>query len=89
MIENILKAFLFAKRDFKERYVGTNLGQFWYILSPLVMIFIYTVIFSDFMKMKLNVIDSRYSYSIYLISGLFAWTSSSTLNNALHYYLNR
>jgi len=79
LIENILKAFLFAKRDFKERYVGTNLGQFWYILSPLVMIFIYTVIFSDFMKMKLNVIDSSYSYSIYLISGLFAWTSFSTI----------
>jgi lipopolysaccharide transport system permease protein len=79
LIENILKAFLFAKRDFKERYVGTNLGQFWYILSPLVMIFIYTVIFSDFMKMKLNVVDSSYSYSIYLISGLFAWTSFSTI----------
>lgn len=79
MIENILKSFLFAKREFKERYVGTSLGQFWYLLSPLVMIFIYTVIFSDFMKMKLNIIDNSYSYSIYLISGLFAWTSFSTI----------
>jgi len=43
------------------------------------MIFIYTVIFSDFMKMKLNIIDNSYSYSIYLISGLFAWTSFSTI----------
>jgi len=79
LFENLLKSFLFAKREFKERYVGTSLGQFWYLLSPLVMIFIYTVIFSDFMKMKLNIIDNSYSYSIYLISGLFAWTSFSTI----------
>lgn len=79
MKHNILLAFSFAKRDFKERYVGTGLGQFWYILSPLVMIFIYTVIFSDFMKMKMNIIDNTYAYSIYLIPGLLAWTSFSTI----------
>lgn len=76
----------FAKRDFQERYVGTGLGQFWYILSPLIMIFIYTVIFSDFMKMKLDIVDSKYAYSIYLVPGLLAWTSFSTtisrLNNS-------
>jgi len=79
MKHKILMAFLFAKRDLKERYIGTGLGQFWYILSPLIMIFIYTVIFSDFMKMKLNVIDNSYAYSIYLIPGLLAWTTFSTV----------
>jgi len=76
---NILLAFSFAKRDFKERYVGTGLGQLWYILSPIITIFIYTVIFSDFMKMKLNIIDNSYAYSIYLVPGLLAWTSFSTI----------
>ncbi|SHO80675.1 O-antigen export system permease protein RfbD [hydrothermal vent metagenome] len=79
MKHNILLAFSFAKRDFRERYVDTGLGQFWYILSPLVMIFIYSVIFSDFMKMKQNIIDNSYAYSIYLIPGLLAWTSFSTI----------
>jgi len=78
MKHDILLAFDFAKRDFKERYVGTGLGQFWYVVSPLVMIFIYTVIFSDFMKMKMNIIDNTYAYSIYLIPGLLAWTAFST-----------
>jgi len=77
--DNLLLAISFAKRDFKERYVGTGLGQFWYILSPLIMIFIYTVIFSDFMKMKLSILDNSYSYSIYLVPGLLAWTSFSTI----------
>ncbi len=79
MKHNILIALDFAKRDFKERYVGTSLGQFWYIISPLVMILIYTVIFSDFMKMKMNIIDNSYAYSIYIISGLLSWTSFSTI----------
>ena len=78
MKHNILLAFTFAKRDFRERYVGTGLGQFWYILSPLIMIFIYTVIFSDFMKMKMDVVSNDYAYSIYLIPGILAWTSFST-----------
>ncbi len=79
MKQNILLAFSFAKRDFKERYVGTGLGQLWYILSPIITILIYTVIFSDFMKMKLDIVDNSYSYSIYLVPGLLAWTSFSTI----------
>ena len=79
MKHNILLAFSFAKRDFKERYVGTSLGQFWYVLSPIITIFIYTVIFSDFMKMKMSIIDNSYAYSIYLVPGLLAWTTFSTI----------
>ncbi len=79
MKHNILLAFSFAKRDFKERYVGTGLGQIWYILSPIITILIYTVIFSDFMKMKLDIVDNSYSYSIYLVPGLLAWTSFGTI----------
>lgn len=79
MKHNIILAFSFAKRDFKERYVGTGLGQIWYILSPIITILIYTVIFSDFMKMKLDIVDNSYSYSIYLVPGLLAWTSFSTI----------
>lgn len=79
MKHNILLAFSFAKRDFKERYVGTGLGQLWYILSPIITIFIYTVIFSDFMKMKMNLVDNSYAYSIYLVPGLLAWGTFSSL----------
>ena len=79
MKHNLILAFDFAKRDFNKKYVGTGLGQFWYILSPVITIFIYTVIFSDFMKMKLNVVDSSYAYSIYIVPGLLAWLSFSKI----------
>ena len=68
----------FTKREFKERYVGTSFGHLWHFISPLITILIYTIIFSDFMKMKLKIVDNSYSYSIYLISGLLAWTAFST-----------
>lgn len=79
MKHNILLAFSFAKRDFKERYVGTGLGQLWYILVPIITIFIYTVIFSDFMKMKVDIVDNDYAYSIHLVPALLAWATFSTV----------
>ncbi len=81
MLRNLLLAFSFAKRDLKDRYVGMSFGELWYVISPLIMIFIYTVIFSNFMKMKLNIAQSQYAYSIYLVPGLLAWSSFSTLLN--------
>jgi lipopolysaccharide transport system permease protein len=83
MKHNIILAFSFAKRDFKQRYVDTGLGQLWYILSPIITIFIYTVIFSDFMKMKLDIVDNSYSYSIYILPGLLAWLSFSKILSLL------
>ena len=79
MKNHLLLAYEFAKRDLKGKYVGTSLGQLWIVLSPLVMIFIYTVIFSDFMKAKLDIIDNTYAYSIHLVPGLLAWTAFSNI----------
>lgn len=83
MKHNILLAFTFAKRDFKDRYLGTGLGQFWYLISPMIMIFIYTVIFSDFMKMKMDIVDNSYAYSIYLVPAILAWTTFAAIINRL------
>jgi len=74
VVHNLKLSFEFTKRDLKERYAGTSFGQLWLVISPLITIFIYTVIFSDFMKMKLNLVQSKYAYSIYLVPGLLTWT---------------
>lgn len=89
MKHNILLAFSFAKRDFRERYIGTGLGQIWYILSPIITIFIYTVIFSDLMKMKMGIVDNKYAYSIYIVPGLLAWLSFSKVLNILTNAINQ
>ena len=63
----------FARQELKERYGGMSFGHLWLLLSPLITIFIYTIIFSDFMQMKLGLVHKKYSYSIYLIPGLLSW----------------
>ncbi|MEA2019420.1 MAG: ABC transporter permease [Campylobacterota bacterium] len=73
----------FASRDFKQKYIGTGLGQLWFFLSPILMISIYTIIFSDIMQLKLSFAQNDFSYSTYLIPGILAWTSFSTIITAL------
>jgi len=83
-MKNKLKLVLeFAIRDFKQKYMGTSLGQLWFFISPIIMISLYTIIFSDIMKLKLNFADNAFSYSTYLIPGILAWTSFSAIITAL------
>jgi len=84
MKHNILLAFSFAKRDFKERYVGMGFGQLWFILHPIIMIAIYSIIFSELMKLKGNISGNPYTYSVYVVPGIIAWTAFSTVLNRLY-----
>ena len=68
-----------TKRDFRLRYSGSVIGSYWNIIHPLVMIVMYTVIFSQVMKAKLGINSGPFSYSVYLCSGLIAWNLLSEL----------
>jgi lipopolysaccharide transport system permease protein len=81
--EKISLILTFTKRDFTQKYIGTSLGQYWFILSPVIMIAIYSIIFSNVMILKLGITQNPYAYSVYLVSGLFAWVSFSTLLSTL------
>ncbi len=70
-----------TKREFKLRYLGSVLGSYWNILNPLMMIFIYTVIFSHVMHSRLGADANKYAYTVYLCSGLFAWNFFSEIVN--------
>lgn len=84
--------FLFelTRRDFTERYAGSVLGVFWMFLWPLVMIAIYTLVFSRIMGAKLPGISSIYSYSIYLIAGILPWTAfANTVSRASTVFVDK
>lgn len=61
------------KREFQTKYRNSILGITWPILNPLVMILIYTLIFSQVMKAKLPGVDGTFAYSIYLCIGIITW----------------
>ena len=59
--------------DLRGRYVGSTLGLFWTVIHPLVLILVYTVVFSRVMGARLAGSADPYAYGIYLCSGLFPW----------------
>jgi lipopolysaccharide transport system permease protein len=68
-----------VRREFAARYRGTQLGVLWPIVHPLALIVIYTLVFSQVMGARLPGNESRFAYSIYLTSGLVAWSFFSEL----------
>src|SRR5688500_10790143 len=65
----------FVNRDLTGRYMGASMGMFWTVIHPLVMILIYTLVFSRIMQAKVPGISEVYSYSIYLCAGLLPWNA--------------
>jgi lipopolysaccharide transport system permease protein len=59
--------------DLRGRYIGSSLGLFWTVIHPLVMILIYTVVFSQVMGARLAGSSDPYAYGLYLCSALLPW----------------
>ena len=63
----------FVGRDITRKYKGTIMGLFWNVINPLVMLAIYTFIFSVIFKAKWGTNDSTGMYALYLFSGMVPW----------------
>jgi len=62
-----------VKREFQSKYRNSLLGAAWTVLSPLALIVVYTVIFSQVMHNKLPGDNTEFGYSIYLCAGILTW----------------
>ena len=62
-----------ALTDLRGRYVGSSLGLFWSVIHPLVLIAIYTVVFSSIMGARLAGSADPYAYGLYLCAALLPW----------------
>lgn len=61
-------------RDLRSRYVGSTLGIAWLLLPPIVMVLIYTIVFSTIMRARLPGVEGQYAYSVYLCAGIIVWS---------------
>ena len=66
--------FSFAKRELVGRYKGSVLGIAWAVLTPVVMIAIFTFIFAGIFGARFGASDSHWDYALYLFCGLLPWT---------------
>lgn len=74
---------LMTWRNFNARYRGSLGGLYWSLVQPLVMMTIYTVVFSLFLKVKFSTDASPFTFSVYLLCGLLPWNAlSESLNHS-------
>ncbi len=54
------------RREIATQYRGSLLGAAWVLIGPVVMILIYTLVFSHVMRSRLAGVDTAFGYSIFL-----------------------
>lgn len=71
-----------TSRDFRARFRGSFGGLLWSFVQPLVMMLIYTLVFSAFLKVRFGNSDSPFIFSVYLLCGLLPWNAFAEGTNA-------
>jgi homopolymeric O-antigen transport system permease protein len=64
-----------TRRELAARYRGSFLGFLWTLVTPMVMIAIFTIIFAGIFKAKFGASSSQWDYALYLFCGLLPWTA--------------
>lgn len=64
-----------TRRELAARYRGSILGILWALLTPIVMITIFTLIFSGIFKARFGASSSQWDYALYLFCGLLPWNA--------------
>ncbi len=60
---------LLIQKELKVKYKGTMLGMLWSLLSPLLMMVVYTAVFSVIARFPMT------NYPIFLLAALLPWTA--------------
>ena len=60
---------------FRDRFIGSSLGIVWAVVSPILMLGIFTFVFGFVFRSKLPGAETSLSYVIWLISGYGPWLS--------------
>lgn len=67
-----------VRQELIDRHKGSLMGRAWTLVSPLVNILVFVLVFSQIMGARLEGFGAeieQYTYSIYLIAGILAWTA--------------
>lgn len=61
------------RRDISERYKGSVLGVFWSLITPLILLGVYTFVFSGLFNSRWSGSDSTADFAVILFAGLFMY----------------
>ncbi len=60
-------------REIRGRYAGSSIGIFWSVINPLIMLAVYTYVFSAILKVRLGEEPGITNFALYLFCGFLAW----------------
>lgn len=66
-----------VRRDLTSRYKGSLMGVAWAVITPAVMIIIFTIIFSGIFNARFGNEGGHLSFAVYLFCGLLPWIAFS------------
>ena len=64
-----------TRRNLAARYRGSVLGAAWVVLTPFLMMLLYTVVFSGILRVRLSDNASPTAFALYLLAGLLPWNA--------------
>jgi lipopolysaccharide transport system permease protein len=67
--------FSLTRRELAARYRGSVLGIIWALLTPVVMIAIFTLVFAGIFNARFGNSNSQWDYALYLFCGLLPWNA--------------
>lgn len=65
----------FVKRDLLARYKGSAVGLFWSVIHPLIMLVLYTFVFSTILKVRVGISEGTEQFALFLFCGLLPWNA--------------
>jgi len=59
----------------RGRYAGSSIGIYWSVINPLVMLAVYTYVFSAVLQVRLGDESGITNFALYLFCGFLAWNA--------------
>ena len=67
----------YVRKDLKERYVGSVIGFYWSVLNPLILLGIYTFVFSVIFRVRFGEGEGLVNAALYIFCGMVPWMAFS------------
>lgn len=77
-----------VRNEYRARFARSAFGGLWAFLNPLAEVAIFALILGTVLSIRFEGIDSRFSFAIYLTSGILAWSLfANVVNRSLNVFI--